>query len=266
MQTMMKMVVLGLASAAALGLAGCRSVAGDGFPDPERAYPRGGTFVNIDDLRQYAPGMNKDQVQALLGPPQFNEGMWGVREWNYLFNLRRSVGAEPVRCQFRIEFDSKGVAQNQHWKPEACSALLEPPAVAAPAAPPPPPPAPVRLQTDALFDFDSATLKPAGQERLRQLVREAGDLEAVRDVLVVGYTDRIGSDAYNLKLSQRRAQAVRDFLVGQGLPASAVRAEGRGEADPVAECPPGSSRAVIECLAPNRRVEITGITVPAKSS
>lgn len=261
-----KIIGLGLAAALLPALGGCRSAAaaGDGFPDPARAYPRGGTYANLDNLRQYAPGMNKDQVQALLGTPHFNEGLWGVRSWNYLFNLRPRIGAEPVRCQFRIVFDADGRAQAQSWKPASCAALLEPPKAAlapAPAEPPPAPP-PLRLQADALFDFDSARLKPAGQERLRQLVREAGDPAALREVVVTGYTDRIGGDAYNLQLSQRRAQAVRAFLVGQGLPAGVVRAEGRGNAAPVADCPPGRSRAVIECLAPDRRVEITGIASP----
>jgi outer membrane protein OmpA-like peptidoglycan-associated protein len=262
MKAMLKIVGWGLAAGMALGLGACRTVGadGDGFPNPDRAYPRGGTFVNLDDLRQYAPGMNKDQVLALLGAPHFNEKLWGVRHWNYLFNLRPSVGAAAVRCQFRIGFDSNGVAQSQSWKPAECSALLQPPQAVVPPPPPAPPPAaPLRLQADALFDFNSAVLKPAGQERLRQLVQQVGDPRGVRDVVVIGYTDRIGSDSYNLRLSQHRAQAVREYLIGQGIPAEAVRAEGRGNAQPVAECPAGRSRAVIECLAPNRRVEITGI-------
>ncbi len=112
--------------AAAVMLAGCGSaqVRGD-FPDPARAYPAGGTYVSLDGLRQYAPGMNKQQLYALLGTPHFGEGMWGVREWNYLFNFRRTVGAPPIQCQFQIHFDGKGVAVGQSWKP---------------ATPPPPPP------------------------------------------------------------------------------------------------------------------------------
>lgn len=265
MNAIAKIVGWGLAAGLALGLGGCRStaVAGDGFPDAARAFPRGGTFANLDNLRQYAPGMSKDQVHALLGTPHFNEGLWGVREWNYLFNLRPGVGAEPVRCQFRVLFDADGKARSQYWKPASCAALLEPPKAAVLSPRAQELPAPLRLQADALFDFDSATLKPAGQERLRQLVRDAGDLQALRDVVVLGYTDRIGGDGYNFQLSQRRAQAVRDFLVAQGFPAGVVRAEGRGKAGPIIECPSGRSRAVIACLAPNRRVEISGVALPA---
>ncbi|MFT4247098.1 MAG: OmpA family protein [Pseudomonas sp.] len=260
MQVTTKIVGWGLAAGVLLGLCGCRSAAvvGDGFPDARHAYPRGGTFANIDNLRQYAPGMSKKQIYELLGTPHFDEGLWGVRQWNYLFNLRPSVGAEPVQCQLRIVFDEHGRAQSQAWKPASCRALLEPPRAAVAPAAPPPSAAPLRLQADALFDFDSARLKPAGQERLRQLVRDAGDLQALREVVVVGYTDRIGSEDYNLALSRRRAQAVRAFLIEQGLPAGSVRAEGRGKADPISDCPSGRSAAVIECLELDRRVEITG--------
>ena len=82
--------------------------------------------------------------------------------------------------------------------------------------------------------------------------------------MVVGYTDRIGSDAYNLKLSEARARTVADFLVGKGLPAGKVAIEGRGEANPVTgtQCNSVKGKAqLISCLAPDRRVEVrvTGV-------
>ena len=73
-------------------------------------------------------------------------------------------------------------------------------------------------------------------------------------------TDRIGTDEYNLNLSQERAEAVSNYLVEQGVPASVMHSEGRGKADPVVQCEPGSSADVIACLAPNRRVEISGLS------
>ena len=228
------------------------------FPDPARAYPAGGTYVNLDNLRQYAPGMNKRQIQELLGTPQFNEGLWGVRDWNYVFNFRRSVGAEPIQCQFQVRFDSKGVATGQDWKPGSCAALLEPaPAPVAPAPPPPPPVvAPLRLSADALFAFDSANLSATGRAKLDELLHGLS-ASAVQEALnIVGYTDRIGSDAYNMELSRRRAQSVRDYLVQQGIPAAAIHAEGRGNSAPLVQCDDAAGTALLDCLAPNRRVEI----------
>lgn len=248
-----------LATLAACGKAQAR----DEFPDPARAYPAGGTYVNLDNLRQYAPGMNKRQIQSLLGTPQFNEGLWGVREWNYVFNFRRSVGAAPIQCQFQVRFDAEGVANGQAWQPASCAALLEPaPAPPAPTPPPPPPPevvAPLRISADALFAFDSADLSAAGRQRLDALLQQLRDGAAQASLTIIGYTDRIGADAYNLELSRRRANSVRDYLVGQGIPAAALHAEGRGNSAPLVGCEQVSGAALVDCLAPNRRVEIVGI-------
>jgi len=241
-------------------LAGCggAKVRGD-FPDPARAYPAGGTYVSLDGLRQYAPGMNKRQLYALLGTPHFGEGMWGVREWNYLFNFRRSVGAAPIQCQFQIHFDGQGIATGQSWQPASCAALLEPAPVAAVPQAPPPPPMPLRISADALFAFDSADLSDKGRARLDEVVDNLGARAATVDLTVLGFTDRIGSDAYNLDLSRRRAGTVRDYLVARGIPAGSVRAEGRGSAQPLVECTDAARAELVRCLAPNRRVEIAGI-------
>lgn len=247
-----------MAMAALLAGCGGAQVRGD-FPDPARAYPAGGTYVSLEGLRQYAPGMNKQQLHALLGTPHFGEGLRGVREWNYLFNFRRSVGAPPVQCQFQIHFDGKGVAVGQSWRPATCAALLEPaPVAAAPQPPPAAAPAPLRISADALFAFDSADLSDAGRARLDEVVARLGARAGMAQLAVVGFTDQIGSDAYNLRLSRRRADAVRDYLVARGIPAGSVRTEGRGSAQPLVDCGQAPRAERVRCLAPNRRVEIAG--------
>ncbi|MFK3844202.1 OmpA family protein [Stenotrophomonas sp. NPDC078853] len=75
---------------------------------------------------------------------------------------------------------------------------------------------------------------------------------------VVGYTDRIGSASYNRALSTRRAEAVRSALVEGGVASGTIRAEGRGAAEPLVQCDQRSQPALIACLAPNRRVQISG--------
>lgn len=245
--------------AAILLLAGCAS-SGDrqaGFPELAKANPSGGTYVNLDDLRQYSEGMNKPQLYRLLGAPHFNEGMWGVRQWNYVFNLRPSLGAAPLTCQFQVHFDAEGVATGHAWQPTSCGALLQPPPVPSPPPTAPVSKAPLRLSADALFAFDSAALSPAGHQSLEAAL--AGKLDQVQQLHVVGHTDRIGRADYNLALSQRRADAVKQYLVQRGVPAGAIHAEGRGMADPIAQCGQPDQQALIACLAPNRRVEIAGI-------
>lgn len=138
------------------------------------------------------------------------------------------------------------------------------PVVEAPPPPPPPPAAPppprrVSFSADALFAFDKSMIRPEG---VRDLEKFARDLRGTtyEHINVYGYTDRIGSEAYNLKLSQQRADAVKAYLVDTAsLEAGKVKADGRGEADPVTkpgECEGKRSPKVIACLQPDRRVEL----------
>jgi len=136
-------------------------------------------------------------------------------------------------------------------------------------APPPPPPAPapapapapvskMHFSADELFDFDKAIVKHGSASR-DQLDEFAVRLKTLNynSVHIVGYTDRIGSEAYNNRLSLHRAEAVKNYLVTRGVDAGKIRTEGRGKADPVtgAQCKGSkATKALIACLAPDRRV------------
>ena len=125
-----------------------------------------------------------------------------------------------------------------------------------------PMPIPVRermtFDADALFDFDKAELRPAGRLALNDFLGKMKGIEA-EVITTDGHTDRFGSEAYNQRLSERRAHAVKTYLVSQGIEASRVRAEGHGEMQPVtktSDCEGAKSAKVIACLQPDRRVEI----------
>jgi OOP family OmpA-OmpF porin len=107
----------------------------------------------------------------------------------------------------------------------------------------------VTFAADAFFDFDKATLKPEGKAKLDDLSSKLGDLN-LEVVIAVGHTDSIGSDAYNQKLSIRRAEAVKSYLVSKGVEPKRVYTEGKGEKQPVATNKTRAGRAQ------NRRVEI----------
>jgi OOP family OmpA-OmpF porin len=116
---------------------------------------------------------------------------------------------------------------------------------------------PIRLEADALFGFDSTELSDSGKGALDNLMGTlTADALQKQKLQIRGYTDRIGDDSYNLDLSRRRAEAVRDYLVSKGLVPGFIETHGFGKADPVVECPGKAGTALIDCLAPNRRTEI----------
>lgn len=124
------------------------------------------------------------------------------------------------------------------------------PASAAPAAAAPVPTSEkVTFAADAFFDFDKAVLKKDGKAKLDDLASKLKDLN-LEVIIAVGHTDSVGSDAYNQKLSIRRAEAVKSYLVGKGIDAKRVYTEGKGEKQPVATNKTAAGRAQ------NRRVEI----------
>ena len=139
-----------------------------------------------------------------------------------------------------------------------------PPPVAVVAPPPPPLPAPapprrVSFSADTLFSFDRSDLGPQGKVALDQFSHELAGMQFT-SVTVEGHTDRLGSPAYNQKLSMRRAEAVRNYLVSSGVDATRVSAVGKGESQPVTkteDCRGAKlNPKLIACLQPDRRVDV----------
>ena len=155
--------------------------------------------------------------------------------------------------------------RDANWTPataaRGCDGALVPMAApAAPVATPPAPPAPpvppappaaskVTFAADAFFDFDKSVLKPEGRAKLDDLVSKIRDVN-LEVIIAVGHTDSVGSDAYNQRLSVRRAEAVKAYLVTKGIERNRVYTEGKGEKQPVAD------NRTKEGRAKNRRVEI----------
>jgi OOP family OmpA-OmpF porin len=115
----------------------------------------------------------------------------------------------------------------------------------------------ITISAEKLFGFDKSKLTADGKAELDQAGAKIKGNPDIELVMVTGHTDRIGSDAYNQKLSERRANQVKDYLVSQGIEANRLQAVGKGESEPVVECKGVKGKKLIECLAPNRRVVLS---------
>ena len=167
------------------------------------------------------------------------------------------------------------------WTPalavEPCDPVIKRTAAIAPQPPAPAPmaapvaiaqaPAPAPLRTapqkvsfsdDALFGFDKSEIKPDGKIMLDGLVQQLNTTQ-YDSVQVTGHTDRLGSAEYNQKLSERRANEVKNYLVSKNIPSERVKATGMGESQPVTQvndCKGNKSPKLIACLQPDRRVDV----------
>lgn len=233
------------------------------FPEAASAWLKGGSFVDVEQLRRMGPGMTKNQVRELISYPHFDEGLFTPTDWNYLFNFRTGRGDEFISCQYMVRFGNNGISIGTWWKTPDCAAFIRPPEVViAPKVPILPPPQKVTLSADGLFRFDGAKpsdLFPEARERIAQLVADISvHFKTLHYINVAGHTDRLGMDAYNQALSQARANTVRDLLVQAGIDRAKVRASGMGKRQPVVSDCEGTRATpeLVKCLQPNRRVEI----------
>ncbi|WP_284691617.1 OmpA family protein [Deefgea salmonis] len=194
--------------------------------------------------------------------------------------VTNSTNVSEANPEGAVKISDGTCVQTGSWTAEAAKSVKGCQGYVAPVAPvkaavAPVVPAPVKttktfeLKADYLFDFNKSTLKPAGKDALDALFTEVQAMDPKDGTAaVVGYTDRIGSDKYNMVLSEKRANTVRDYLLSKGAPADKVTAVGKGKADPVTgdTCQQKNRAKLIECLAPDRRVvvEITGTQVVVK--
>jgi outer membrane protein OmpA-like peptidoglycan-associated protein len=219
------------------------------FPDKSDAVRTDGSFVNRDNLKEMRPGLTKAQVYELLGTPHFSEGVFRVKEWDYIFHFTQPDNTVRT-CQYKVLFDSEMKAQSFYVLPENCLSPQAKPQQAAAVIE-------KELSAESLFAFGSAELSPKGVEQVNSMSAELKD-EMLKDkhLIVKAHTDRFGNEANNMALSEARAESVKSQLIENGIPANRIETVGLGESMPRVDCPGAATSQVIACLAPNRRMTI----------
>ena len=250
-------------------------------------------FFSRDKLRPYVlagvgGAYNNVDYNSQPGKVAGNHTSWAANVGlgvQYLFTEAlgvqaelRHVWSEAVSRNFNTGVSDRDTAGNTYLslggvfkfgapKPVAAAPAPAPAPEPAPLAAPEPAPAPeackptietITIGAEKLFGFNKYNLHADGKQALEDAAAKIKANPAVEMVLVTGHTDRLGSDAYNQKLSERRANAVKDYLVKQGVEAARLQAVGKGESEPVVDCKGVKGhKKLIQCLAPNRRVVLS---------
>ncbi len=224
-------------------------------------------------LKSRTPSILLAASAIALSALAMNVSAQTVNKSAYVQDTRGDVVKNPYNLCWRTGFWSPALAiaecdpdlvPKAAPKPKPAAPAAKPAAKpAAPAPKPKPKPAAVSpasakvtMSADALFDFNKSVIKPDAKVKLDDLVGKIKGI-TLEVVIAIGHADRIGSDAYNNKLSLRRADSVKAYLVSKGIPANRIYTEGKGKKQPVKDCPAMKDRKkLIECLQPNRRVEV----------
>lgn len=185
---------------------------------------------------------------------------WRTGSWTPGAAADAKAGELPVGCEC-----DKDVVGADKCAPAPAARATAPAPAAVPAAAPAKCDFSVTLAADNTFAFNKALLTKSAKANLdNAVIAKLGACASVQSVIITGHADRLGSQSYNQKLSEKRASAVQAYLAGKGLKAEHVETMGAGKTQPIKSCDDKLGRKkLIECLAPNRRVTID-VKGPAK--
>lgn len=237
------------------------------FPEKAKVlrFLKADFYANESDLNNLQTGLNKDQVRMLIGNTQLLTSLMTDRTWHYIFKFRELDKPDMI-CQYQIQFDEQMKVSGSYFDRPACVLHLQPLPVGtvleteAPVVAPLPANAQLSLPTNTLFGFNKWKLNDLPEsvrDTLRSFAQQLkANVATLESITIIGHTDRLGNDDQNLKLSTARAETIKEFFVLQGVDAEKIKAEGKGSTAPLTECTDTVRKKLIDCLAPNRRVDI----------
>ncbi|WP_067100878.1 OmpA family protein [Marinomonas atlantica] len=214
---------------------------------------------DAQDIAMFIPniriGDTQQDINSLIGTPYSVQHQDQKTHWDYNVSIPRSVDSF-MGCQYRLEFDGKGVLQSADWRKSVCD-LLYRQYVGGGAGQSEPRLEVFSLMSDVLFSFNKYQLSSHGQDTLDKFIVQLMQRYHNPVVTITGHTDRLGSEQANINISRLRAREVGNQFLARGLPKQNLLIKGVGETSPIVVCDDAQrDAALVSCLSPNRRVEI----------